>query len=101
MEHLPVEVLGQLIQYMAWLLIVTTGAVVCLLIWIGKAVIKRLTGIELQLIKTNEVLSVIEGDFQREIAELDRRKTSEITALDRRVTIVETRCENTHSVRTQ
>lgn len=96
MEHLPVEVLSQLITMLAWLFTITGTAVVLLVVWIGKAVIKRLTGIEAQLMKTNDVLNTIERDFQTDLTDLDRRKTSEITSLDRRMAVVETRCATNH-----
>lgn len=98
MEHLPIEVLGELLSILTWLLLGTAASVISLLAWIGKAVIKRLTGIETQLMQTNSVLATIESDFQKDITELDRRQTSEIFALDRRVAIVETRCTTNHSI---
>lgn len=98
MEHLPTAVLEQMLSVMAWMLGSISVIVLTLLGWIGKAVIKRLTGIETQLVQTNSVLATIESDFQHDISDLDRRKTQDISALDRRVTIVETRCASNHSI---
>ena len=96
MEYLNTEAISQIITALSWLFVVTGAALLAVLAWIGRQLVARLKGIEVQLVQTNTVLTTIERDLRNELVELDRRKTQEINGIERRMVIVETRCNANH-----
>ena len=100
MEHLPHEAVNEIITTLVWLFIVTGTALMAVVGWIARMGMRyvgtELAGIRLELIETNKVLTAIDKDLRTELVDLDRRKTGEISAVERRMTIIETQCQGRH-----
>jgi len=85
MESIIAQHYSDLIKVMFWLITSIGGLLIFTLGWIGKMVISRLGNIEGELGKTNDTLSKIETDIRGELSQLDRR-----------IAVVETRCQINH-----
>ncbi len=103
MEHLPHEAVSEIISALVWLFVITGTALMLIVSWIARSGItyvgKELKGIREELRETNAVLGKIDNDLRGELVALDRRKTEEISGLERRVALVEVRCTMQHGDR--
>jgi hypothetical protein len=76
---------AEIVSVLIWMLLAGGSVFIAVIGWIGNRLFGELQGIKDQISKTNETLGAIERDLR-----------SELTHLDRRLTVIETRCNDRH-----
>lgn len=91
---------SEIISLLWWMIIVIGGALISLLLWIGKSIKEKVDAIPIEVAKKvdsvhSELLSKVDG-IRTEQHGMAKDLRDELTKLDRRVLKMEMRCESTH-----
>lgn len=91
-----IEHATDIIPLLIWMILAVGGALLGLLVWIGQRIQTKVDEIPMQVAKKvdgihAELLSKVD-EIKRDQAGMARDLRAEHTSLDRRVTILETRC---------
>jgi len=94
-----IEHASEIIPFLLWMIVMSGGAIISLLIWIGQRIQKKVDEIPDQVAeKVDKIHAELIGKvdaIQKTQSELERDLRAEYTGLDRRLTKLETRCEIT------
>jgi hypothetical protein len=84
-ESAVVQHSQEIVSVLSWVIVAGGGLFLGLIAWIGNRLFEELKGIKEQIQETNRTLSAIEKDLR-----------NDLTHLDRRLTVLETRCNGHH-----